>query len=187
MNKNQIRKKYKDLRAKLCEPELKNLSDKIFQQALKLKIWNKNNFMLYKSIKSKKEVDTSSFFQILNSDSKKILYPKINFKKNIINAFLFTNKTCFEMNKYGIEEPNTNLIFDPKMIEVVFIPLLSFDMRGNRVGYGSGFYDKFLKECNSNTLKIGLSFFKPENLIEDTNSFDVKLDMCITPQKVFSF
>ena len=68
MNKNQIRKKYKDLRAKLCEPELKNLSDKIFQQALKLKIWNKNNFMLYKSIKSKKEVDLSGFFKILNSD-----------------------------------------------------------------------------------------------------------------------
>lgn len=187
MNKNQIRKKYKDLRAKLCEPELKNLSDKIFQQALKLKIWNKNNFMLYKSIKSKKEVDTSIFFQILNSDSKKILYPKINFKKNIINAFLFTTKTCFEINKYGIEEPNSNLIFDPKMIEVVFIPLLCFDLKGNRVGYGSGFYDRFLKECNSNTLKIGLSFFKPENIIEDTNSFDVKLDICITPQKVFSF
>ena len=66
MNKNQIRKKYKDLRKKLGEPELKNLSDKICQQALKLKIWNKNNFMLYKSIKSKKEVDTSSFFQIKN-------------------------------------------------------------------------------------------------------------------------
>ena len=79
------------------------------------------------------------------------------------------------------------MIFDPKMIEVVFIPLLCFDLKGNRVGYGSGFYDRFLKECNSNTLKIGLSFFKPENIIEDTNSFDVKLDICITPQKVFSF
>ena len=187
MNKNQIRKKYKDLRKKLGEPELNNLSDKIFQQALKLKIWKKNNFMLYKSIKSKKEVDTSSFFQILNSDSKNILYPKINFKKNVINALLSTNKTKFEINKFGIEEPCDNIIFDPKMIEVVFVPLLSFDTEGNRVGYGAGFYDKFLKECDYNILKIGLSFFEPETRIEDTNASDIKLDYCITPQKVFSF
>ena len=86
--------------------------------------------MLYRPIKSKKEVDLSSFFKILNSDSKNILYPKINFKKNIINAFLFTNKTKFEINKFGIEEPCDNIIFDPKMIEVVFIPLLSFDIEG---------------------------------------------------------
>ena len=187
MNKNQIRKKYKDLRKKLGEPELNNLSDKIFQQALKLKIWKKNNFMLYKSIKSKKEVDLSGFFKILNSDSKNILYPKINFKKNIINAFLFTNETKFEINKFGIEEPCDNITFDPKMIEVVFVPLLSFDIEGNRVGYGSGFYDKFLKECDYNILKIGLSFFEPEIRIEDTNASDIKLDYCITPQKVFSF
>ena len=175
------------MRKKLGEPELNNLSDKIFQQALKLKIWKKNNFMLYKSIKSKKEVDTSSFFQILNSDSKKILYPKINFKKNIINAFLFTNKTKFQINKFGIEEPCDNITFDPKMIEVVFVPLLSFDLEGNRVGYGAGFYDKFLKECDYNILKIGLSFFEPETRIEDINASDIKLDYCITPQKVFSF
>ena len=73
------------------------------------------------------------------------------------------------------------------MIEVVFVPLLSFDIEGNRVGYGSGFYDKFLKECDDNILKIGLSFFEPETRVEDTNASDIKLDYCITPQKVFSF
>ena len=100
---------------------------------------------------------------------------------------MFTNKTKFQINKFGIEEPCDNITFDPKMIEVVFVPLLSFDIEGNRVGYGAGFYDKFLKECDYNILKIGLSFFEPETRIEDTNASDIKLDYCITPQKVFSF
>ena len=187
MKKNQARKKYKAFRNKLSNLKIKKLSNQIFQQSLKLKIWNKYTYMLYRPIKAKKEVDLSGFFKILNSDSKNILYPKINFKKNIINALLSTNKTKFEINKFGIEEPCDNIIFDPKMIEVVFVPLLSFDIEGNRVGYGAGFYDKFLKECDYNILKIGLSFFEPETRIEDTNASDIKLDYCITPQKVFSF
>ena len=187
MKKNQARKKYKDLRNKLSNQKIKKLSNQIFQQCLKLKIWNKQTYMLYKPIKTKKEVDTSNFFEILHSDSKNIIYPKINFETNTMNGLLFTNKTKFETNKYDIQEPSDNITFNPKMIELVFIPLLSFDIEGNRVGYGSGFCDKFLKECKSDILKIGLSFFEPEIKIEDTNSSDVKLNFCITPQKIFSF
>jgi len=143
--------------------------------------------MLYRPIKAKKEVDLSGFFKILNSHSKNILYPKINFKKNVINALLFTNKTKFEINKFGIEEPCDNIIFDPEMIEVVFVPLLSFDIEGNRVGYGAGFYDKFLKECDYKILKIGFASFEPVKMIEDTNAIDITLDYCITQKRVFRF
>ena len=146
-----------------------------------------DNIFIDVGCKTKKEVDTSNFFEILHSDSKNIIYPKINFETNTMNGLLFTNKTKFETNKYDIQEPSDNIIFNPKMIELVFIPLLSFDIEGNRVGYGSGFYDRFLKECKSDILKIGLSFFEPEIKIEDTNSSDVKLNFCITPQKIFSF
>ena len=66
MKKNQARKKYKDLRKKLSNQKIKKLSNQIFQQGLKLKIWNKQTYMLYKPIKTKKEVDTSNFFQILH-------------------------------------------------------------------------------------------------------------------------
>ena len=187
MKKNQARKKYKDLRDKLNDFKLKKLSNQIYQQSLGLKIWNKNIFMIYKSIKHKREVDTSRFLEILNLKSKKTLYPKINFQTNVIDAFLFTEQTKFQINKYGIEEPLENVIFNPKLIEVVFTPLLSYDIEGNRVGYGAGFYDNFFKKCNPKILKIGLSFFEPEIKIEDTNPNDVKLDFCITPNKIFSF
>ena len=72
-------------------------------------------------------------------------------------------------------------------IEVVFIPLLAFDKQGNRVGYGKGFYDKFLAECNPNTIKIGLSFFEPEELISDVNTKDIQLYYCVTPNRTIKF
>jgi 5-formyltetrahydrofolate cyclo-ligase len=70
---------------------------------------------------------------------------------------------------------------------VVFVPLLAFDSFGNRVGYGKGFYDKFLSECHAETIKIGLSFFEPEELIADVFDNDVKLDYCVTSEHVYTF
>ena len=73
------------------------------------------------------------------------------------------------------------------MIDVVFVPLLAYDKLGNRVGYGKGFYDKFLSECKPGVVKIGLSFFEPEELIEDLFETDVKLDFCVTSERVICF
>ena len=70
---------------------------------------------------------------------------------------------------------------------MVFVPLLAFDEKGNRVGYGKGFYDKFLAECKPEILKIGVSFFEPENIIPDVLNTDIQLDLCITPTKVYNF
>jgi 5-formyltetrahydrofolate cyclo-ligase len=72
-------------------------------------------------------------------------------------------------------------------IDVVFVPLLAYDTLGNRVGYGKGFYDTFLSECKPDVLKIGLSFFEPENIIEDLNQNDIKLDICINPSHIYRF
>ena len=77
--------------------------------------------------------------------------------------------------------------FKSVKIEVVFIPLLAYDLKGNRVGYGKGFYDRFLKKLSKNTNKIGLSFFLPENYISDCSNHDIQMDYCVSPEKVFNF
>ena len=59
--------------------------------------------------------------------------------------------------------------------------------KGHRVGYGKGFYDKFLSECKPDAIKIGLSFFEPEELITDVFESDVKLDYCVTPNSIHAF
>ena len=73
------------------------------------------------------------------------------------------------------------------MIDVVFVPLLAFDTNGNRVGYGKGFYDKFLSQCQPETIKIGLSFFEAEEEIADVYQDDIRLDYCVTPNKIYDF
>ncbi|MDP5026727.1 MAG: 5-formyltetrahydrofolate cyclo-ligase, partial [Flavobacterium sp.] len=84
-------------------------------------------------------------------------------------------------------EPIDGLEVPDAKIDVVFVPLLAYDKQGNRVGYGKGFYDNFLNKCKPETIKIGLSFFPPEEKIDDVSESDVKLDFCVTPDAIFSF
>ena len=100
--------------------------------------------------------------------------------------YLLTDNTTLRKNEYNIPEPVDGMTITSQLINVVFIPLLAFDTKGNRIGYGKGFYDRFLSECKPETLKIGLSFFEAEEEIEATIN-DIKLDYCSTPNKVFQF
>ena len=87
----------------------------------------------------------------------------------------------------AIPEPINALEVPANKIEVVFVPLLAFDKKGHRVGYGKGFYDLFLSECSPDVIKIGLSFFNAEDSIEDVYENDVRLDYCVTPNEVYEF
>jgi len=101
--------------------------------------------------------------------------------------FLLTDNTKIKKNEYNIPEPIDGIEVPCSKIDVVFVPLLAFDTTGNRIGYGKGFYDQFLSECKPETIKIGLSFFEAENVIEDVYESDIKLDYCITPHKTYIF
>ena len=68
------------------------------------------------------------------------------------------------------------------MLDLVFVPLLISDENNYRVGYGKGFYDRFLLNCRKDCKKIGLNFFKPTSKIVDINAFDIALDAVIYPK-----
>jgi 5-formyltetrahydrofolate cyclo-ligase len=91
------------------------------------------------------------------------------------------------MNQWGITEPEYGKEVPPQLIDVVIVPLLAFDTRGNRLGYGKGFYDRFLAECKADVLKIGVSYFEPEQAFEEVDEYDIPLDICVTPERVWSF
>ena len=104
-----------------------------------------------------------------------------------MSHFYFEKNTKLVMNKYDILEPENAKICPINEIDVVLLPLLIFDKKGYRVGYGGGFYDRFIAELPENTQLIGLSLFEPVEEIKDLNTFDKKMHHCITPTEIYHF
>ncbi|TRX38031.1 5-formyltetrahydrofolate cyclo-ligase [Flavobacterium sp. ZT3R18] len=187
MLKKIVRTKYKALRSQLTEIEIEEKSLAIANKILKLPIWEKTYFHIFLPITEHKEVDTEFILHVLSGKDKEIVVSKSDFKTRDMTHFLLTDNTRIQKNEYNIPEPVDGLEVPATKIDVVFVPLLAFDKKGHRVGYGKGFYDKFLSECKPETIKIGLSFFEPEELISDVFEGDVMLDYCITPSGVYEF
>lgn len=118
--------------------------------------------------------------------NKKVVVPKV-YTDHILRHYLLTDSTILQPNKWNIPEPVNGVEVPASKIDVVFVPLLAFDQLGNRVGYGKGFYDRFLRECRDGIIKVGLSLFEAEDFIEDTDENDIPLDYCVTPKKIYSF
>lgn len=187
MLKKVLRIKYKELRQNLTLEEIEEKSLAIANQLLQLDIWENTYFHLFLPIEEHKEINTEYILNILQAKDKEIVISKSDFETTSMLHFLLTDNTKIKKNEYNIPEPINGLSVPTDMIDVVFVPLLAYDKQGNRVGYGKGFYDKFLSECKPNVVKIGLSFFEPEELIKDVFENDVKLDFCVNPTEIKSF
>lgn len=186
-NKKELRLHYKNLRAALSLDDLEEKSLAVANNLIKLPIWDKTYYHVFLPIEEQKEVNTEYILHLLSGKEKEIVVSKSDFDTRGMTHFLLTDNTKIKKNEYNIPEPVNGLPVPSATIDVVFVPLLAFDLSGNRVGYGKGFYDKFLAECKPETIKIGLSFFEAETEIGDVFESDVKLDYCVTPEKVYSF
>ena len=187
MNKKALRKTYKTFRKDLSENQIEDLSLAISNELLKLPIWGYSFYHIFLAIEEQKEVNTNYILNILSGKDKNILISKSDFKTGNMTHFLLTDSTLIKKNDYNIPEPIDGIEISTDKIEVVFIPLLAFDKTGNRVGYGKGFYDRFLTNCKPETVKVGLSFFDAEDEINDTHEGDVRLDYCVTTERVYKF
>ena len=187
MTKSELRKKYKALRKSLSIDQADDFSLAIANQLLQLDIWNKSFYHIFLSIEEQKEINTEYILNILAGKDKNIVISKSNFENLSLTHYLLTDSTRIKKNHYNIPEPIDGIEINSSQIEVVFVPLLAFDKTGNRVGYGKGFYDRFLSECKPETIKIGLSFFEVEEEVFETDDNDVSLDYCVTPNRVYQF
>ncbi|AIM59949.1 MULTISPECIES: 5-formyltetrahydrofolate cyclo-ligase [Cellulophaga] len=186
MVKKELRAKYVLLREKMSADAADNYSVEIANQLLKMPIWDFNYYHIFLSIEEKKEIDTSTILTILQGKDKHVILPKMN-ADNTLTNFLLTDNTVIKKNNFNVPEPVDGIEILPNKIDVVFVPLLAFDKKGNRIGYGKGFYDAFLKDCKPNVLKIGLSFFEAEEQITDVYESDIPLNYCVTPQQIYQF
>ena len=194
MDKKSLRQKAKAERQKLTLEEIEDKSLAIANQLLRMDtvpslrlVWDKLYYHLFLTIEEQKEINTEYILQILAGKDKEIVISKCEFATLGMTHFLLTDNTKIKKNSYNVPEPVDGLEVPDAKIDVVFVPLLAYDKQGNRVGYGKGFYDNFLSKCKPETIKIGLSFFPPEEKIDDVSTNDVKLDFCVTAEEIFEF
>lgn len=186
MDKDALRSAYVEKREILSNATRQQLSLEIANACLKLPVWNLTVFHLFLSIPKKHEVDTSFLLTVLQGKDKEVVIPKVR-EGNLLSHYLLTDSTRLEISKWGVPEPMSGLEIEPKILDVVFLPLLAFDKRGYRVGYGGGYYDRFLGQCRPEVVKVGLSFFEAETVIPDIHQGDVPMDYCVTPANIYSF
>lgn len=187
MTKKEARIIYKNLRTTLTIEERDQQSCAIANAVLNLPIWDKKYFHVFLSITEHFEVDTEYILHILAGKDKDVLISKSDFESRKMTHYLLTDGTKIRKNKYNIPEPVEGIEVPDSKIEVVFVPLLAFDKKGQRVGYGKGFYDRFLAQCKPDVITVGLSFFQAEKEITDVNENDFTLNFCVTPSQTYKF
>ena len=183
--KKELRSKYLHLRKSLALEEVEQMSLAIATKALELPIWEAEYFHLFMPIEANNEVDTTALMPLLMGRDKSVVLPKV--VGDTLKHYLLQDSTLLAINDWGIPEPVSGIEVQPTQLEVVFVPLLAFDQRGHRVGYGKGMYDGFLGLCAPEVIKIGLSFFEAESDFEEVFPTDIPLDYCLTPKKIYRF
>lgn len=191
VDKQQLRKQYISKRKAVSAVEMaiksQQIADLFFANFDLSKVKNLHIFL---PILKHNEINTWLIIKYLQQNFPfiNIVIPKTISANSTLEHYLFDENKLTE-NLWGILEPSEEnpIKILPEHIDLVIIPLLIFDIKGNRVGYGKGFYDRFLQACKPKTLKIGVCLEDAIKLIEDTNGFDIKMDFCITPNKIYEF
>jgi 5-formyltetrahydrofolate cyclo-ligase len=186
MTKAEIRKAATAQRKVLSEEQVEIYSRQLLEHFSLLDLSGVDTIHIFLPIAEKKEPDTFLFIEWLNLHHPqiKIIVPKADFDSALMTNYVYDGKDALIKNLYHILEPEKGELHTGD-VDMVIIPMLAFDRSGYRVGYGKGFYDRFLQGIR--TQKVGLSFLGPVDAIADVNAHDVQLDQCITPGKVYRF
>lgn len=186
MFKKEIRLNFIELRDKLSSEEVHSSSKSICDFLFQLPLWDFEYYHIFLPIIENNEVDTRPLIDHLKSKQKKIVVPKVK-NEALLEHFLIEADTSFKINRWGIPEPVKGQPVLLEDIDLVFVPMLAFDRQGHRVGYGKGYYDRFMAGCRADALKIGLCFFEAIEEISDAGPRDIPMDYCVTPKKVYEF
>lgn len=187
MEKEELRKIYTQKRQELAPGQLQSISESICENLFKNLNLDDKFVSLFLPIERKNEINTYLIWEKALSLGAKVAVPKANFETLEMKHILFDSEDQLELSEWGIPEPKKGKIIAADRIEYVFVPLIAVDKKGNRVGYGKGFYDRFLKRCSPSCKFIGLHLFDFENEISDVLPSDVKLHACVTPKSFHWF
>jgi len=179
VKKSQIRNKILKIRKKKFDKNL-NIDSKKFISLLKINRFNLKNIGGY--YPSNYEIDDLHILDLLEKKNFKVSLPIIK-KNNQMNFYSWLRNDPLKINKFGIPEPVSSKISYP---DILLVPLVAFDSRLNRLGYGGGYYDRYIEKLEKvkKVIKIGLafSFQKISSIPVDQN--DKRLDIIITEKEI---
>ena len=188
MTKQELRKLYLEKRRNLTDGECADFNLRLYNFFFaSLDLSFIHVLHTYLPIEGKNEPDTWMILDRVRREFPhvRISIPRVGTAGELENIF-FEGPHQLQTNALGIQEPKQGVPTPVKKIDLVIVPLLSIDRQGYRVGYGKGYYDRFLQLCRPDCKKIGLSFFPCVERI-GIDSHDVPLDVCIIPNEVVSF
>ena len=189
MIKSTVRKEFLERRMNIHEEELRQQTVLIAFNFRKVILPPVRYLLSYNALASRHEFDVAVCEEILQEQNPvmRITWPKIHVDMLDMEAVQVEKDGLFIKNKFNILEPIGGAIVPPQNLDIIFVPLVAFDERGYRVGYGKGYYDRYLAQCRPDAIKIGFSFFDAVEYIEDIDEFDVPLNFCITPHRIYEF
>lgn len=188
MDKKSIREHYLLKRTFLTPAEINSQSEIISERLLDFLMLMPEirHIHIFLPISRFNEVNTFPLFERLQGSGYQLYTSEVNKSKDGLDTFEISEVEEFKLNSWGIPFPIGAVKVDPDKIQLVLIPLLAFDKKGHRIGYGKGYYDKFLSKMPESVLKVGLAFFPPESNIP-SESHDIGLNYCFTPEKIYVF
>lgn len=181
--KEKLRQYLLEQRKKISEGTFKKGSAEIIQKLKRQSEFNRANVIhCYVSINKRREVDTHSLIKEMLSSEKRVVVPVTHFQEGTLTHVELNSYDELEANKWGVFEPTNGKEISPEQLELVIVPMVGGDTKCNRIGYGEGFYDRFLKQVHCP--KIGLIF--DCNVVEQVpvENFDIPLDKIITENQV---
>jgi len=190
MIKEELRKIYLEKRSSLSQNDYATYNNQLCENFFSsVDLSSVRILHCFLPIEKNKEPDTRLIINRIQAGYPKIYIavPRVNEKMEELESFFFEGHEHLIVNKWGIPEPKKGTIAPLKNIDMVLVPLLTFDKKGHRVGYGKGYYDKFLSGCRSDCRRVGISLFDPVEKIGDINELDVRLHACVTPSKIYHF
>ena len=187
-----LRQQFLQRRTAMFEEETEQKNEAIYRLTKNVfKIYSNKTIHVFLPQPEKNEVDTWKLLRWFWAKLPKsqIVAPQVIPGTFEMDHYAITRYTPLVVNRWKIPEPDPAKAkkVNENHIDAVLVPLLIFDKKGHRVGYGGGYYDRFLKKCRPDVVKIGVSFFEPIEQIGDIDAHDVPLNMCITPEYVYRF
>lgn len=189
MTKQELRKLYKAKRQSISSKDKLKMDDLLLINFQQLSFENIEVLLTYWPMAHQAEPNTHLYSSYLRHmiPGLRMAYTVTDFENTSMKAVEIDEDTVYQTNSIGITEPTDGKLVLPEEIDVVFVPFLVCDKHGYRVGYGKGFYDRYLAQCREDILKIGFSYFAPVESIDNVQDFDIPLNFCITTESVYEF